>query len=145
MPLSDQYIAGFFDGEGSFSIIRRKESRSGVGFSLQPYVEVANTNEKVIRILARDIGKGFTFWRPRNGNAKDAFALHITGIDSILSFIERLLPHLIVKKPVALTLKQFCLSRRGKMKLPRKKRAFTPREIRLFERIRELNKRGRHD
>lgn len=137
------YLAGFFDGEGTFSLQKRPDKRSPIGYTLQPYVEVASTNKEIIVWLHKKIGKGFTFWRPRNKNAKDAYALHITGMETIIPFIDNLYPYLIVKKQVAKELKKFCLSRRGKMQLPLKKRGLTSKEIEMFNQIRKLNKRGR--
>ena len=138
------YLAGFFDGEGTFSIIRRPEKRSPIGYSYQPYIEIASTNEEIIRWLNNFIGKGFTFWRPRNGNAKDAFAQHITGMKTIIEFISILYPYLRLKKEVAKQVKIFCISRLKTSKLSREKRGFTENELKIFNKVRFLNKRGRN-
>jgi hypothetical protein len=138
------YLAGFFDGEGSFSIIKRLEKRSPAGYSYQPYIEIASTNEEIIRWLNNLIGKGFTFWRPRKGNAKDAFAQHITGLETIIEFISILYPYLRLKKAVANKVRQFCKSRLITSKLSREKRGFNEKELKIFGEIRTLNKRGRN-
>lgn len=137
------YLAGYFDGEGTFSITKRPEKRSPIGFSYQPYCSVASVNSEVIEFLQQLVGKGFRVYRPRDGNANDAYEWQLTGIESIIDFINQLIPYLVLKKKVALKLKEFCLSRNGKMKLPRNKRGFTKKELRIFNEIRFLNKRGR--
>jgi len=138
------YLAGFFDGEGSFSIIRRLDKRSPAGYGYQPYVEVGSTNEAIIKWLHTFIGKGFTFWRPRKENAKDAFSLQITGMETIIDFISTLYPYLRLKKEVAGKVRQFCKSRLITSKLSREKRGFNKKELKIFGEIRALNKRGRN-
>lgn len=138
------YLAGFFDGEGSFTICRRPEKRSPVGYSYQPYVEVTSTNEEIIRWLYGFIGKGFVMWRPRKANANNAFSLHITGLETIIEFISLLYPYLRLKKAVASKVRQFCKSRQKTSILSREKRGFTKKELKIFDEIRALNKRGRN-
>ncbi|MFA5154460.1 MAG: LAGLIDADG family homing endonuclease [Clostridia bacterium] len=138
------YLAGFFDGEGTFSIIRRPDKRSPAGYGYQPYIEVTSTNEEIIKWLTGFIGKGFTFYRPKKGNANNAFTQHITSMETIVEFISILYPYLRLKKAVANKVRQFCKSRQKTSILSREKRGFTDKELKIFDEIRALNKRGRN-
>jgi seryl-tRNA synthetase len=137
------YLAGFFDGEGTFSIIRRPDKRSPTGYSYQPYAEVTSTNEEIIKWLNGFVGKGFTFYRPKKGNANDAFVQHVTGMETIIGFISLLYPYLRLKKEVANKVRQFCKSRQAKIKVAKEHRHITDKELKIFDEIRVLNKRGR--
>ncbi len=137
------YLAGFFDGEGTFSISKHQQRKSPQGFNLQPFASVCSTDKKIIEHLSNKIGKGFSFWTPGRGNGKDAYILMITGTKTIIWFIDLLLPYLVLKKNVALKLKEYCFLRKDVMKLPCKQRGYNEEQMQLFSEIRLLNKKGR--
>lgn len=138
------YLAGFWDGEGTFSITKRPSKKSPCGYEYQPFAEAATTNEKISVWLQSTLGVGFRFFTPRNNpNARGAYAFMITGTQKVIEFIDLLLPYLIIKKKVALELRKYCVSRLEKMKLPTKKRFVTKEEIIFFNQIRLLNHRGK--
>ena len=137
------YLAGYFDGEGTFSITKRRSKKAKLGFDLQPFISVTSTKRAIIDYLCKKIGKGFAYWTPRKGNANDAFAFHLTGTKSIIWFIEQLEKDLVLKKKIAQKLKEYCLLRKDKMRLPREKRGYTEKELKILDEIRLLNKRGK--
>ncbi len=137
------YLAGFFDGEGTFSIARHPQGKSPQGFNLQPFISVTSTNKQIIEHLSNKIGRGFSFWTPGRGNGKDAYILQITGTKTIIQFIDLLLPYLVLKKEIGQKLRQYCLLRKDIMRLPCKQRGYKSKHLELLNEIRLLNKRGR--
>jgi hypothetical protein len=138
------YIAGYFDGEGTFSIGRQTDTRSPNGFTLQPYCSVASTSPIVIELLDKQIeGTHRRFTMRGRNNSKDIFQIQISGTEKIINFIKIVSPYLHLKKIVADKLLIYCQSRLGKMKLPKNERKYTEKELSLFNEIRQLNKRGR--
>ena len=134
------YLAGFWDGEGSFTLARKKKKE---WYYYQPCVQVGLTHKPTLERISEMTGKGFIFdlHKPHQ-NHKQAYKLQITGMENILEFIEAVEPYLITKKAVALILKEYCVSRKGKMHLPRNKRGSTKNEHLLFNKMTVLNKRG---
>ena len=139
--IQSAYLAGLFDGEGTFSVFKRKK---GKWIFYQPYLEIGMTHKPTLEWVSKQTGKGFIFdgHKPHKKH-KQAYKLNITGIDTIIKFIDYLFPYLITKKNVADCVRKFCLSRQGKMRLPVNKRGITEKELDLFTQIRLLNKRGR--
>lgn len=140
-PTDAAYLAGFYDGEGSFQIQRRwhtvKENGNVyryIGYSL--YSEVANTNKKVLEHILKLLGVGSIHKKVMTGNRKEAWGFKLGGKHT-LQLIEKLKPYLIVKTPIA----EVCLQ------FPYDKTVGTKDEIivikeKLFEEARLLNKRG---
>lgn len=134
------YIAGFWDGEGSFTLARKRKKD---WFYYQACVQVGLTHKRTLKWISKKLNMGFIFSLYKsNEKHKQAYKLQITGIENVIKFIELVEPYLITKLLVAKALKGFCLSRRGKMHLPLKERGFTSKEVFFFESITTLNRRG---
>ena|SRR3990167_7606838 len=131
------YIAGFFDGEGSV-----------LGYGRAPRISIAQKRAKVLRDIqkfmwAQDIRS--QIYKYPNSKRKDLSQLRVNATNEVISFIECVLPYLIVKKREcknALGIlrtrtnkrKKWRLSELLKMKELRQK-GFTAKQI-----ARELNK-----
>jgi hypothetical protein len=97
--LSPQYIAGFIDGEGCFSISRAHQS-------FNPVLVINNVIPDVLDSLKTQYGGSIRY--RRNGGFGNGFIfdwrLHARGLRKILPDI---LPHLILKKKQALIIEAF--------------------------------------
>jgi len=52
------YLAGFFDGEATFTVSRRRDGRNRRGVEYVPLVEIRHTNLAVLEHIKRIIGGG---------------------------------------------------------------------------------------
>lgn len=98
--LTIQYIAGFFDGEGSINIYQTKKGvkKDRIGYQLSIYVH--NTNEKIIRIFEKKFG-GYVNIRKRETNKwKTGYDWKLSA-NQALKFLQDLIPFLILKKEQA--------------------------------------------
>lgn len=102
-PLTLEYIAGFVDGEGCFSIY---ESHARW---YSPYFSITSTNTEIIR----DIRKYFCLnvqiatKEPKKPEHKAAHELKTTNIDDCKSIAGQLLPFLRIKQEQAAIIMQF--------------------------------------
>lgn len=135
------WIAGLIDGEGSITINAEKRShRYSLGFSLRPNVSIANKNLELLKEVQYVIGDGII---TENQNSKGHKCYHwsLNGLFVIKSLLKQILPDLIVKRPLAELVLDFCNSRinnlKGKAKAP-----YTAREIDIVRKVIELNKKG---
>ena len=86
-----EYIAGFFDGEGS--IIHKR-----TGYALS----VSQTNEEVLNEIQHFTGVGNVYpLSKRKSHWKDAWVYCVTDYRGTLKVLKGMLPHLIVKQKLA--------------------------------------------
>lgn len=129
------YMAGFWDGDGHFTLVR---CCRGKGYA--PALGVANTCRDVLIWFRRKIGREsirIHQYCPYK-NQKLAFSLEIRGHNTAIGVIRAVLPYLIVRKRQAQLLLEYCLLRNG---LP-SRRVHVPRERRIYLELRKLNKKG---
>lgn len=92
--MSVEYIAGFFDGEGSVNI------KQNIGCS--PSISLGNTNKFVLEeilIFLKDVGLNFRLYNyHRKSRYKDIYHLHTHDSRSIKAFCLMLKPYCIVKR-----------------------------------------------
>lgn len=93
------YLAGFMDGEGSFSIVRCERSGNRSGFRYSPHSDVANTHRKVMDNLYMKFGGNIKISKrnQKNINHKDLYRLYFSP-NKLREIIPNLLPYLIVKR-----------------------------------------------
>lgn len=147
-PTIAAYLAGLMDGEGTFSIARRPTKKSRLGYGLQPYIEVGSTDQALIEWVRGHMPvASYGVYRPRskNDNARDCFCLQVTGMQKIIDFCIELAPYLVLKRPHALVLMEYCRSRLVTFRKGRFEREFTEHELELFQELRRLNWRGRKE
>ena len=86
-----EYIAGFFDGEGSITY-------NGKGYR----ISIAQTNKEVFDKMLRSIGCGMIFEvKKRREHWKQSWVYYIAKQEDVLYFLVTCLPFLIVKKTLA--------------------------------------------
>ena len=97
------YLAGFMDGEGSFSVVKTYQIKRRVDGSkiksirYHLHVKIANTNREVLQWIAYRFGGQISVKKPRE-NWKQRYDLTITGNQCTEKFILTILPYLIVKR-----------------------------------------------
>lgn len=111
MVLSNQYIAGLFDGEGSVSLQCgvRKDRKGRDYHYCYPAVRIANGNRRVLELVRGRFGGTIQTYKilpPRRQN----YALHMGGRRGRV-FLETIMPHLIIKRTVAWI--AFCFLEKG--------------------------------
>lgn len=95
--ITPEYVAGFMDADGCVYINATKNRAGGVSHALR--AEIANTDPIVLERMQEDFG-GFIHKARTVGRRFPAYKLAFTGNDAH-QFIERIYPHLIVKKTQA--------------------------------------------
>lgn len=155
-PPADEvsYLAGFFDGEGTFTVnrIERKSGRKKGNIEFRPLIHVSNTNEKIIDWIRKLIGGTKTEEVKTPKNHKILYRCRTSSIPKISSLCELLIPHLKVKKKVAKLLKRWCDSRMdNSQEFERDEKgqfsnqvegSYSEEEKRIYRKIKNLNERG---
>ena len=139
------YLAGFLDGEGTFSIYRIKNRRTP---TLRPHICVANTNEEIIDWVKKTIGAGCLSKgrAKKKKNWKPYLTLDIYRFADIAGLIKQLLPFLKVKRKQAELLLEFCESRLRSLCGVRHNQApYAKREYKIVDEVQQLNKKGSGD
>ncbi len=92
MKLSLQYLAGFTDGEGCVTIGYNKTTKSYF-----PVVTIANTNELIMGIIAKQFG-GRYYVRAKFKNRKPVCIWYLSPKESVYKFLKKIHPYSIVKR-----------------------------------------------
>ena len=134
------YLAGFFDGEGCFSIFRAKLAPHG-----QTCVKVSNTHYGVllqIQAVLDEFGirVNITLNSPATKTCKPTYLLKVSSADDVLSLCSMLRPYLIVKQEQADLLIRH-VEVRYKVKLGINATAEEDEDA-IYKRIKQLNRRG---
>jgi len=93
--LSDEYVAGLFDGEGCVYC-----QRQWIKGKYEKYprvhiqVSVTNQNLEVLRLLEEWFGGGTT----RKAKKSDCFHWRVTGKSDLLKFLKTVRPYLVIKR-----------------------------------------------
>jgi hypothetical protein len=145
--MNDDYLAGFIDGEGCFSISRI--SRPNTKISRYPYYRavfcIGNTNLQILEDIQEYLDGGWvTLQYKPEGRRKPAYLYQLTGKKALEPFIIRMLPRLRIKREVASVLLDFfsgVATFSGSTRLPEEE---SIRREHLILRVRELNRKGIH-
>ena len=93
--LTDAYIAGFFDGEGSIS--------TGKGRYVRLAISIENTDLRILELIAQKLGGRPTLRKPRHNEKptwRRRWEWHLCG-NKAATVLIRLLPHLQIKREQA--------------------------------------------
>jgi len=95
------WLAGFFDGEGCFSIGIHKNKDTKFGYQIRPAMEIqiSRRDYYVIQKIRKKLGYGEIIFRRQNHPKWSPLcSIRIRGLDKIFSTIEKIQPYLILKK-----------------------------------------------
>jgi hypothetical protein len=149
--ISLDYIAGFFDGEGSVGIKASKTAKSWCGVTFVPRLAIYQKTPEILEKIAVELGLGNKKFKLRHrltgskGAYGECYRLDIQKLDDVLRIAKALLPRCQLKKrqleivteAAKLLLETGYPQRRGyKSAIPKET---IKRLIQLTEEIRELN------
>lgn len=114
------YIAGLYDGDGSFTLGKRKPGKSGKSYLYYPLIQLCNRNRSALDFV-RGIFGGYINRRApytKNGSMRQAsFTLKLEKTTLCLPFLEQVSPFLFIKKERACYLLAFLRSNKRMHKL----------------------------
>lgn len=143
------WLAGLWDGEGSFSFALQRQKRNGrhryLTIAASAYVGMTDkpTIERVAEIL--DVHQVGRHIRVRAGGARrrPLHVLTITGLRRLDGFLPLVLPYLVTKKEQAELAMAFVRSRLDKgTSIHGRRSGYDPYEIDLFLKCRAMNQKG---
>jgi hypothetical protein len=97
--LSSQYIAGFLDGEGNISILRRNQYNNYTSHGL--HIGFTNRNKLVLKTIQKVYGGSIFKKKRRSKKHAQAFELRISNKPTLKKLIRRIFPYLICKRKQA--------------------------------------------
>ena len=145
------YIAGIIDGEGTIGLTKHKERRTLRGWNYEPYIMVSNTSKSIMEYLKEVTGIGY-YWsktyKNMNRGWKVPFAWQTGARREIISLLEQILPYLVIKKRHAVLLLEYVKMREDQEKeriafMKGMQIKYSKHHDEIFEKLRELNRRGR--
>jgi intein-encoded DNA endonuclease-like protein len=105
--LSNEYIAGFFDADGSVGIYKR-QSKSTTSY--QVCVSIANSGHHgriVCNHLVNRFGGTVTTQKAKSSTHRDSFWFKINGAKRVKAFLQEITPSLVIKRDQALKCLEF--------------------------------------
>ena len=127
------WLAGFFDGEGSILLGRYHRKRDGF-LRIKTEVLVANTSKIVMQEIAENLD--LLLYEGKRMDRKYLYTVRVCKQENVMLLLEKIIPHLKVKRLQAELLYAYCKSRVEK---PHRS-DYTQEELQIFTRIRELNR-----
>lgn len=139
------WLAGIWDGEGSFSIIQNSKVNKKNQHSLQAKITMENTNvvliDNVCRILDDNNIKYYLWERDhRSDKHKTTWVVNVIQLLSMKQFCDIVEPYLVSKKSNANILRRFIVSR---LSLGLKKQTWDDSEYELMSELQTVNKFGK--
>lgn len=144
------WLAGLWDGEGSFVIYHAKTRDR---FFLTSHITMSNTNVAIIERTCQILDKmkvkahiGLENRKEIRPNHRDCYHITISGMEKQKIFTEEILCHLVGKKEEAQLFLRFINSRLSKIGKPRlidgqwrgNYKAYEPEEIACYEQLKAL-------
>ena len=134
-----QYLAGFFDGEGSVSIGHSQHKSGSQTFQVR--VQIGNTNLKVLKEFRRRFGGGIVTLKKYKAHHTQAYMWYIASTKAI-GFLKKILPHLVIKKSQA----EFAVLFQTKLRTRNRRMKLSNKEILIrleaVEQMKKINGRG---
>lgn len=136
--IDKRYIAGFIDGKGYISVVKRKDVRLKRGCTLFPIFRINYSDKVALQEINNFIkGKIKSKGISRN-NHKQVYRIEVIELKRMRDILREILPYLIIKKPQAQLMFDFCNKR-----LDYESRNYTDDDFKFPELFAKLNKKGR--
>lgn len=105
LKVSDAYVAGFFDGEGSAMVLTVKRIISGkLFFRLRPTIKIAQNTKELLELIRIHLGYGTVV-----GKEGQCYSLQINGNKNIISFVDTIAPYTCLKSRQLLLLRELAI------------------------------------
>ncbi|MCP5375212.1 MAG: LAGLIDADG family homing endonuclease [Rickettsiaceae bacterium] len=140
------YIAGFLDADGCISLCKNKvKSRNNIRYSL--FIIIVNTDKRILEYIKGKLKVGKIYQaKPQRSNHKTPYHYRIQDNKDIEKVLKQLVDYLILKKAQAMLALKFLESRKSATKKVGRgsagKTSFTGEEVFIYEKMKELNKKG---
>jgi len=96
--MNNNYIAGFFDGEGSAMILTiHRQMGTGVIYRFRPVIKIAQKTNGVLEAIRDYVGYGHIDYK------KDKNGYIINGLEGVLVFVQKVAHFCYLKRDVLLT------------------------------------------
>ena len=92
--MEPEYIAGFFDGEGSLILRLKKDPRYRNGFQIKPNIDITQKNPEILRKFQRELKMGKLYKNSSDG----IWHYCIYKTDDLVKFLNLIGDHVVVKK-----------------------------------------------
>jgi hypothetical protein len=145
--LSDDYIAGFFDGEGSFGFhLTGKASKDRNSEEVRAYISVGSIDKYILELIREHFGFGSIYSSVRaKRNWKPCYAYRVDSYRAIKRILEKIVPKLVIKKKQADLLLEFVELRLEAYKGNPQRRygidtRYSNRELAIIREVRKLNR-----
>lgn len=140
------YFGGLYDGEGNFSIVKRKRGKK---FKLCAVIGLTNSDPLILAVVSKFLEQenvGYLMYQIHRTDKRAAcYHIEVKALDCLKRLLELLLPCLVGKKKIANLLYEFVCSRiiatTGKANCQAPYSIF---EHNLFEQAKQLNKKGKN-
>jgi len=139
------YVAGLADGEGWFTLIKRKQKTKGkLYINYFPQFGICNNNREVLEWVKVTVGLGGVYKKSRKGNRKQGWQ-YISSCLGAVEFTNLLFPFLKIKRLQAEILIKFQQTRgiREPFWQGSNPKEVTDLRMMYVNQIRQLNLRGR--
>lgn len=139
------YLAGIIDGEGCFYIAHKIKNMKKETYS--PQFKIVLTDRKTIIWIADKLQREYTHIIGNfEKNHKDTYIVRISDREGLLSFIEQIIPYMILKQEVARNMLDFCKSRVKNWNINNSRKiasTYSNEELSMYSKIKQLNKVGK--
>lgn len=138
MKISDEYLAGFLDGEGYLGLMRRRgKTDYGERHGYYAAVKTAQKEQdaKLIYAIHQQYG-GYIQIKKANGTSQQAVCWETKGKLKVAEFLPKIIPYMIVKKEQAELLLEFC--QLGYIHPFAKDKTALTRAVEIYEEMRRL-------
>ena len=92
--MDSQYIAGFFDGEGSLILRFKPDNRYKTGIQVGAHINITQKNLEVLKLIQKELKMGKIYFHSRD----QLWFLIIYKIEDKMKFVELIKGKLFVKK-----------------------------------------------
>lgn len=116
MELTPQYLAGFFDGEGCIDLQRCYPKERTGQLYVRPRLRIglAASSKRILDALQGQFGGHLVHRVSRKKNQQDSWSLEWLGNSAILSVLDYIIPHLVLKREQALLVRWWMLNASGR-------------------------------
>jgi len=88
------YLAGFFDGEGSFVLRFIPDKRYKSGFQIRPHINITQKNYDILEKIKQELKMGYIYFHKRD----KLWYFNIYNLQDISKFISSIREKVFVKK-----------------------------------------------
>lgn len=145
------WLSGFIDGEGTIGITKRKPQFQNRTYyhTYRAYLSIVSTNKMVMKFIKTHLEKYVALnigcigtYQQKNEKHNSFTLLSVSKFEHLISVLQEIEPYLIIKREQSKIVMSFVNSRIQKRNLKHKGSDITAKEILLYDRAKQLNRKG---